>query len=794
MENQDCGLIEGLAIIKDEFPNDAAEYRQYFFNLLYNFFVKEFDLSQENIQYLLNVSASTLHNWIKNIVKPSKESMKRCAEKIDERILAFFSTDQEATSHPKLSYLQNYFANYNSNGFQFTKYIKKRFFQKKTFKDFMQYLILESYLDTKKNRDENSMLIERENAKLLTCQISNQLKEILGNNCLIKVEIDEDDIDGLISINFDNMNAKYRILLAFLYSNIHSKEKLDSIIEKFGNANRYKGDMRILFVRDYLQNDSKIIADTNNVYIERINDESLSGHIHCFYLSKNIDSDVLIAMNLYSNSVINHFEKYCDTISKNRVFAKYMKGLEIYDKELNVNNAYERLFNYGTFYKIKLLTQYESQFEKRILTELIGNKRKDDNESKVIFLGYTGLPLLLDIHMCFDKIIMLDNSQVFCEMFNYFKDNCLNNDDKNDKINKAISKTDCRKFYLFNSTITSINEDLFGKVDLIVVAGGYASFLKNLDRYLTLFNLWLKPSGKVMASFYNDNRFLRRSIRKNLKIALDFECHYSSNSATSNIMNDYEHEIYCKSRSVSDAKDIIEKYLFIENVYTYPFMSLFLENDEQELNEFMRRIDENNSFSEESGMEYGYFIDIIAKKEILKEKCLYKFNSNIVEEEIVHDYIYNRAEQFEQLRKLDTSNLVLYDGTNVLKTLLVTNEKKNELFVVVMGANKRLIQDGRNIVVFNDKTQLCNIYELNMFGIEAGNISPFIEIKSENDDIKIMYFYDSKLHDIVSDWFFIGTNDCEKTIRISKKHLLKELQNRGFSKKDIATTEFSLEH
>lgn len=78
---------------------------------------------------------------------------------------------------------------------------------------------------------------------------------------------------------------------------------------------------------------------------------------------------------------------------------------------------------------------------------------------------------------------------------------------------------------------------------------------------------------------------------------------------------------------------------------------------------------------------------------------------------------------------------------------------------------------------------MLDIAEINALGIEHKNISPFL--KECDEQIKLKKYYADELDNEEKSFYYVGSGEFDKNLKIEKKVLLKLLKEFGYKKIQI---------
>ena len=114
------------------------------------------------------------------------------------------------------------------------------------------------------------------------------------------------------------------------------------------------------------------------------------------------------------------------------------------------------------------------------------------------------------------------------------------------------------------------------------------------------------------------------------------------------------------------------------------------------------------------------------------------------------------------------------------KSMFLTNRKKTQYYLLIMGDKKRLDMDDFKVQVGADRIRMASLDSLaEKMTLPAGTVSPFGLLNNEEKDILVYFDKDIVSEDIMT--FHPNTN--EKTIFIKSKDLFRFLESIGFTYK-----------
>ncbi|MGT2730734.1 prolyl-tRNA synthetase associated domain-containing protein [Streptococcus oralis] len=112
------------------------------------------------------------------------------------------------------------------------------------------------------------------------------------------------------------------------------------------------------------------------------------------------------------------------------------------------------------------------------------------------------------------------------------------------------------------------------------------------------------------------------------------------------------------------------------------------------------------------------------------------------------------------------------------KSMFLTNRKKTQYYLLIMGDKKRLDMADFKVQVGADRIRMASLDSLaEKMTLPAGTVSPFGLLNNEEKDILVYFDKDIVSEDIMT--FHPNTN--EKTIFIKSKDLFRFLESIGFT-------------
>ena len=112
------------------------------------------------------------------------------------------------------------------------------------------------------------------------------------------------------------------------------------------------------------------------------------------------------------------------------------------------------------------------------------------------------------------------------------------------------------------------------------------------------------------------------------------------------------------------------------------------------------------------------------------------------------------------------------------KSMFLTNRKKTQYYLLIMGDKKRLDVDDFKVQVGSNRIRMASLDSLaEKMNLPAGTVSPFGLLNNDEKDILVYFDKDIVSEDIMT--FHPNTN--EKTIFIKTQDLFRFLESIGFT-------------
>jgi len=313
-----------------------------------------------------------------------------------------------------------------------------------------------------------------------------------------------------------------------------------------------------------------------------------------------------------------------------------------------------------------------------------------------------------------------------------------------------------------------------GKVDFIIASFGMGSFIEDTARIFRRYNEWLKPGGRILLSFYNENSIILKITPNWRDTSLAAHIDTENNTLQVKLSDDVIFQIYCKPFSLN-IKSMAEAVFDIDHIHTYPTTMALLPNSllkNKTAFDIFSRIDEK--IANDPEYNSGHYVLLTATKRhnnngLDKHKEVQKLlkGKKIKHKFISHDFVLS----VDDVKK----NLGIVDDRRMIKTIIL-NEKQNKRFIAIVIAsdkrvdtsqvldilNKKFISDGlKNISKHNLK--LATEKEILKLGFPIGGIAPF----GFNPEYPIIKFIDSEVEDLNEGKIFTGAGNNVSTLEFS---------------------------
>lgn len=567
------------------------------------------------------------------------------------------------------------------------------------------------------------------------------------------------NLDHCFFLRFKESERKYtyKVLVNFNF-NQRDYEEIGDYAEARNATKAYGAKMILLFGNATIPDKEMNFWMDSNIYTENITSheiiekEESKDYVYSKSNTDNIDFEMEILANKYADIVIGKLRKYFSVIFKNILFDA-RRPLTAKQKDSYI------------FWEAKYATRHHINFQENRIRSLLEENMISGNET-ALAIGYLSFPCMLRMANTYKKIYLLDNSNTAVRVYEqYLTENAP----------ELLEKV---KFITFTSALFSaITEKyhLYCSVDFILIGTGSGSFIKKLQTYYQMCNIWLKNKGLLYISFLN-NEFLYEYVdRVTVEQNFEFVPDIAEKKATVLICNNTErYDLYCETYECNEIRSMAEKYFQFEKMYSYPLASVLEGTHKSKLQNILKELDKEyskNGFVNKNFSNCrGYYIDSVLKKNIGRR----------IYQEIPIGYEMKRI-VFDDRKKYEQC---------YLKTLLLTEKTSSridgsnekvimEIYVIVLPTKKMLPETtNKEICIGARKFRLLEISEINALGIEYKNISPFLKTIS---DIKLNCSYDAELLQKKNKLFYIGDGSNDGGHEIKGSELLKLLNLYNYS-------------
>jgi SAM-dependent methyltransferase len=344
-----------------------------------------------------------------------------------------------------------------------------------------------------------------------------------------------------------------------------------------------------------------------------------------------------------------------------------------------------------------------------------------------------------------------------------------------DEANKIRRETDTRNvFFLVNDFEYEklIDEKrYYGQCDLVVASFGMGSFIEDTNSMLRRFYDWLKPGGYIFLSFYNANSITLNVTPTWRDSSLSAQVDPDNNSLEVNLTPKTRFNIFCKLFDTG-IEGPINRIFNIDTITTYPMMMALLPNnlleDDFAHNAFALA---DKTLAETKEGQNGYYAIVIAHKTpqapmgyLNVEGMLQAFQAE-----------YEMLEHEPVLSIEDVKREVGYFPKCMLKTILIGYRDRDELVAIVLQAEKRLDMNylAELLNVNRYHIHFAREKEILQLGFPLGGVAPF----GFETSVLIRKYIDSAI-DREPDsepcpWFYTGTGDNRKTLKIRRSDFLR---------------------
>lgn len=564
------------------------------------------------------------------------------------------------------------------------------------------------------------------------------------------------NLDHCFIIKFKVAEKKYtyKILINFNF-NQNDYEASGDYTEARNAAKAYGVKMILLFGNADVSDKEVNFWVDSNVYMERITSHEINEKEESkdyIYGKQNTDFELEILANKYADLLIGRLRKYFSVIFKNILF-DVSHILTIKQKESYI------------FWEAKYAVRHHINFQETRIKSLMDEKVIYE-KGTALAIGYLSFPCILRLANKYDKVYLLDNSNTAVKMYEQYL-----GEYELELLNKV-------KFITFTSALFgSITEKyhLYCSLDFILIGTGSGSFIKKLQIYYQICNLWLKKDGVLYISFLNSDFLYEYVDKVTAEENFDFIPDIEEKKATALISNNTEkYDLFCETYECNGLKNLAEKYFNLQKIYSYPLASVLEGAHKNKLQNVLKELDKEyskNGFLVKTFSNCrGYYIDGVLKKKL-------------------GNYIVQKLPENCEMKKIEFKDKKKYKES-YLKTLLLAEKsspklvgiKKDiamEVYVVILSTKKMLPETtNKEICIGARKFRLLEISEINTLGIEYKNICPLLKT---NSHIRLNCYFDEELIQKSNKIFYIGDGSNDGGYEIKGYKLVKLLKEFDYS-------------
>ena len=552
------------------------------------------------------------------------------------------------------------------------------------------------------------------------------------------------DASNSIKINFksESIQLGYQLLLIFELSEEEQfNHKLQTDFQKLIDNNI---DKIVIWSVKRLPPETLQSLKTLNINViyfskKDIEDVELITH---FFPIKSSDYTYPVILNKLCNLLVKRLKKLFHIVLSEIAAPTYD---DEYGKDANIG------------------TKSIMEFEEKVLNSEIRTYLKNNNLKKgsiAIDVGCgTGRHSFVIANL-FEKIYGFDFSPGMIKRANKIK-----KENKIENITFSVADLEYEDIYYEN--------EFKGKVDFIIASFGMGSFIEDTARIFRRYNEWLKPGGKILLSFYNENSIILKITPNWRDTSLAGHIDTENNTLQVKLSEDIIFQIYCKPFSLN-IKSMAEAVFDIDKIYTYPTTMALLPNsllkNKTAFNIFSR-IDEK--IANDPEYNSGHYVLLTAIKntnnggldkhkvvrKIIKQKKLnHKF--------ISHDFVLS----VDDVKR----NLGIIEDERMIKTIIL-NEKQNKRFIAIVLSSDKRVNTSQILNILNDNyisnglkrvaknnLKLATEKEILKLGFPIGGIAPF----GFNPDFDVLKFIDKRLENIREGKIFTGAGNNVSTLEL----------------------------
>jgi prolyl-tRNA editing enzyme YbaK/EbsC (Cys-tRNA(Pro) deacylase) len=336
-----------------------------------------------------------------------------------------------------------------------------------------------------------------------------------------------------------------------------------------------------------------------------------------------------------------------------------------------------------------------------------------------------------------------------------------------------------------------------GNTDLIVASFGMGSFIEDTAGMLRRFSQWLRPGGKILLSFYNENSSVLRLTPTWRDTSLASNINPATKSLRVDLPGGASFEILCKPFN-EGTKGEINKIFDIERLYTFPTALALLPNSLLKDNvaaQLFGQVDEilsglvmpiipprgrgkakikelaaelEGPLARYGEVGYGHYVIVVAKKP--EPTSIGYLNAVATLEREAHDE-YEIITHGPVLSLRDVRREL---GTDIplgamIKTLIF-KERNGKLIAVSVPGDVLVDKDrfAEMLKIGRRSLRFASEKEVSQLGFPLGGIAPVgFEVAHP-----VRRFVDASLEQTTSQWLYSGIGDNRKTLKIKKQVFL----------------------
>lgn len=414
---------------------------------------------------------------------------------------------------------------------------------------------------------------------------------------------------------------------------------------------------------------------------------------------------------------------------------------------------------YKTYYSTsKISTREFMKFEEEKLNQLIKQLKSAGRNQTAIDVGCGTGRHSFPLARHFETVFAYD-----------FSPNMI------DEANKIRKENDIRNvFFLVNDFEyeTLLDEDQFyGKCDLVVASFGMGSYVEDTSTMLRRFYDWLKPGGYVFISFYNGESITFNLTSSWRDSSLAAQIDRDNNSLEVHLTPKTRFKIFCKVFDTG-VEGEINRIFNIDAILTFPMIMAILPNSVLE-HEPARHalVASDKSLAETQEGHHGYYAIIIAHKTDQATHGYAHVEHLLHTHQAEYTLIAHRPVlSIEDVQK-ELASEIKSAPQCLIKTILINIKKTDEFIAILLQAEKRLDTDKIATLLGVNRYHInfAREKEILRIGFPLGGIAPF----GFEPDVNIRKFVDRSILRRRCHWFYTGTGDNRKTLKIKRQDFLK---------------------